>query len=114
MTPAPSVFLVHALDCVDFVTEQLARSDKQRFMPDRLLRDAILRNLEVIGQACKDYGVERLEATHPAIRWRRIAGFRNQLAHEYLGLDLELVWNIASEQLASLRGANIEHLDAQS
>jgi uncharacterized protein with HEPN domain len=114
MTAERSIFLAHALDCADFVTTQLASCDKPQFMGSRLLQDAILRNLEVIGQACKDYGIERLEATHPHIRWRRIAGFRNQLAHEYLGLDLELVWGILSEQLAPLRLAITEHLDSIS
>lgn len=112
MTAERSIFLVHALDCADFVTTLLTSCDKQHFMGNRLLQDAILRNLEVIGQACKDYGIERLEVTHPNIRWRRIAGFRNQLAHEYLGLDLELVWTILSEQLAPLRLAIAEHLDS--
>jgi uncharacterized protein with HEPN domain len=112
MTSERSVFLTHALDCADFIASQLALSDKHDFMESRLLRDAILRNLEIIGQACKDYGIERLEATHPLIRWRRIAGFRNQLAHEYLGLDLELVWGILSEQLAPLRLAITEHLNS--
>ena len=83
-------------------------------MNDRLLRDAVLRNLEVIGQACKDYGIERLEATHPQIRWRRIAGFRNQLAHEYMGLDLDLVWDIVSRQLKPLQAALKEHLESSS
>jgi len=112
MTAGRTIFLVHALDCVDFVTNQLAACDKAHFMGNRLLQDAILRNLEVIGQACKDYGIEHLESTHPHIRWRRIAGFRNQLAHEYLGLDLELVWEILCEQLAPLRLAITEHLDS--
>jgi uncharacterized protein with HEPN domain len=110
MTSEHSIYLVHALDCADFVATQLASCDKQQFMGNRLLQDAILRNLEVIGQACKDYGIERLESTHPHIRWRRIAGFRNQLAHEYL--DLELVWGILSEQLGPLRLAITEHLDS--
>lgn len=114
MTAERPIFLVHALDCADFVAMQLGSCDKQHFMENRLLRDAILRNLEVIGQACKDYGIEHLESTHPHIRWRRIAGFRNQLAHEYLGLDLELVWCILSEQLTPLRLAITEHLDSNS
>ena len=112
MTSERSIFLVHALDCADFVATQLAACDKPHFMGNRLLQDAILRNLEIIGQACKDYGIERLESTHPDIRWRRIAGFRNQLAHEYLGLDLELVWEILCQQLAPLRLAIREHLDS--
>jgi uncharacterized protein with HEPN domain len=113
MTHERSAFLAHALDCADFVIEQLAACDKQRFFEDRLLRDAVLRNLEVIGQCCKDYGIEILESTHPELRWRRVGDFRNQLAHEYLGLDNELIWNIVCQQLRPLRQAIAEQLESQ-
>lgn len=111
MTRVPSVFLAHALDCANFIAEEIAGCDEQQFQEDRLLRDAILRNLEVIGQACKDYGIDALEKIRPDIRWRRIAGFRNQLAHEYLGLDNELIWAIVSVQIDPLRQALTEILD---
>lgn len=80
MTPDRRIFLIHALDCIDFIAEQLPSLDKKSFLENRLARDALLRNLEIVGQSFKDYGIEQLEATHPAIRWRQIAGFRNQLA----------------------------------
>ena len=112
MTRTPFVFLAYALDCANFIAEQTAGCDEQQFHEDRLLRDAILRNLELIGQACKDYGIETLEQIRPEIRWRRIAGFRNQLAHEYLGLDNELIWAIVSQQINPLRQALTEILDA--
>lgn len=113
MTPDRRIFLIHALDCIDFITEQLPSLDKQGFLENRLARDALLRNLEIIGQSFKDYGVEQLESTHPAIRWRQIAGFRNQLAHEYLGLDHELIWGILNRHLQPLRQALSEHLESQ-
>jgi uncharacterized protein with HEPN domain len=111
MTRTPSVLLAHALDCANFIAEETAGCNEQQFQEDRLLRDAMLRNLEVIGQACKDYGIDTLEQVRPDIRWRRIAGFRNQLAHEYLGLDNELIWTIVSEQINPLRQALTEILD---
>ena len=112
MTHVRSVFLTHAVDCIDFIQNQLHSIERQEFLDDRLLRDAVLRNLEIIGQACKDYGIDHLANTHPHIRWHRIAGFRNQLAHEYLGLDLDLVWTILQEQPQPLRQALTEHIDA--
>lgn len=114
MTRDRLIFLTHALDCADFIATQLSEIDREQFLNNRLVRDAILRNLEVIGQACKDYGLEQLEQTHPAIRWKRIAGFRNQLAHEYLGLDLELVWTIISVQIQPLHRALTEHIESQA
>jgi len=105
------VFLMHALDCIDFIAEQLPSLDKSGFLENRIVRDAILRNLEIIGQSLKDYGIEPLESTHPGIRWRQIAGFRNQLAHEYLGLDHELIWGILIGYLHPLRQALSEHIE---
>jgi len=114
MTRTTAVFLAHALDCANFIAEKIDGCNEQQFHKDRLLRDAILRNLEVIGQACKDYGIDTLEQIRPNIRWRRIAGFRNQLAHEYLGLDNELIWAIVCEQINPLRQALSEILDTIS
>ena len=113
MTQDPLIFLVHALDCIDFIEEQLLSVGKHDFLENRVIRDALLRNLEIVGQSFKDYGIETLERTHPAIRWRQIAGFRNQLVHEYLGLDHELIWGILSQYLQPLRQAVSEHLEAQ-
>ncbi|MDP2880178.1 MAG: DUF86 domain-containing protein [Azonexus sp.] len=113
MTTDRRIFLIHALDCIDFITEQLLSLDKRDFLENRIIRNALLRNLEVVGQSFKDYGIEPLESTHPAIRWRQIAGFRNQHAHEYLGLDHQLIWGILNQHLRPLRQALSEHLEAQ-
>jgi uncharacterized protein with HEPN domain len=112
MTTDRRIFLVHALDCIDFIAEQVHSFEKTDFLENRMVRDALLRNLEIIGQSLKDYGIEPLESTHPAIRWRQIAGFRNQLAHEYLGLDHELIWGILNQHLRPLRHALSEHLES--
>jgi len=74
-------------------------------MADPKTQDAVVRNLEVIGQAVRDYGVEGLAAVAPHIPWRRIAGLRNVLAHQYLGVDLHLLWNIVGNELPRLREA---------
>ena len=107
------IFLIPALDCLDFLLEQFPAIEKRDFLENRLVRDAFLRNLEIIGQSIKDYGVEALDRTHPGIRWRQIAGFRNQLAHEYLGLDLELIWGLLNQHLQPLRNALSEHLETR-
>jgi uncharacterized protein with HEPN domain len=85
--------------------------DLDAFVDDDKTASALVRNLEIIGQSFKDYGIELLESTHPAVRWRQIAGFRNQLAHEYLGLDHELIWGILNQHLRPLRHALSEHLE---
>jgi uncharacterized protein with HEPN domain len=53
----------------------------------------------------KDPGTERLSAEQPAIPWAQIAGARNVLAHQYLGVDLNLVWNVVEQNLPALKAA---------
>lgn len=64
-----------------------------------------MRNLEVLRQAAKDFGIEELRAHDAQIPWSRIAAMRNVLAHQYLGVDVSLVWNIVERELVGLRSA---------
>jgi len=74
-------------------------------MRDHKTQDAVIRNLEVVGQIVKDLAPETLTAQRPEIPWARIAGARNILAHQYLGVDLSLVWNIVEGDLDALEVA---------
>jgi uncharacterized protein with HEPN domain len=77
----------------------------ETFLADRKTQDAVVRNLEIIGQALKDFGVDILTEQMPHIPWSQIAGMRNVLAHEYLGVDMVLVWEAIHVQLGKLRQA---------
>lgn len=65
----------------------------ETFLDDRKTQDAVVRNLEVIGQALKDYGIDELTEKKPDIPWQQIAGMRNILAHDYLGVDMVMIWD---------------------
>lgn len=105
----PTVYLAHAIECIDRASEYTA-SGKDSFLDNGMTRDAVLRNLEILGQCLKDAGIEPLEIRNPEIRWRRIADFRNVLAHEYMGIDNLLVWSIIANQLPSVRAALSQYL----
>lgn len=96
----PRVYLLHALDCIERIHEY-TQEGKLFFLQDTRTQDAVIRNLEVIGQCIKDYGVENLSKTAPEIPWMKIAGMRNILAHEYLGVDIELIWEIISQHISN-------------
>lgn len=108
MSRDPTVLLRHVRLCLDRIADY-AKDGQAEFMADTKTQDAIIRNLEIIGQAVRDYGIEQLEATAPALPWQRIAGLRNVLAHQYLGVDLRLVWNIVEKELPKL-GETVSHL----
>ncbi|PTD98204.1 DUF86 domain-containing protein [Pseudothauera lacus] len=99
-----TVFLRHVLQCLERIDTYTANG-KQAFMDDAKTQDAVIRNLEIIGQAVKDLGTDDLCVRHPAIPWRQIAGLRNVLAHQYLGVDLALVWQVVEDHLSELRQA---------
>lgn len=104
MSRERSVFLRHILLCLDRISSYTAEG-KEAFLHDPKTQDAVIRNLEIIGQAVRDLGTDDLCIRYPAIPWRQIAGLRNVLAHQYLGVDLALVWQLVEHQLAELRAA---------
>ena len=70
-------------------------------MESDLLRHAVVRALEVIGEAVKNLPNELLEK-YPQIEWKRVKGMRDRLAHAYFGVDYELLWKVVKEELPSL------------
>jgi len=71
------------------------------FVHDDLHFDAVLRNLEIIGEAVKNIS-EETRQKFPQIKWRKIAGFRNIVAHEYFGVNEETIWDIVENEVPAL------------
>ena len=70
----------------------------QQFMEDEKTQDACIRNFEIMGEASKDISEETM-ISNPEISWRKMAGYRNLLIHEYFGVNLEIVWDIIKNEL---------------
>ena len=79
---------------------------RKLFRASELIQDAVLRNLQTLAESTQRIS-DRLKALHPEVDWRAIAGFRNVLAHDYLGINLVRVWEIVSVHLPVL-GAQME------
>lgn len=81
-------------------------------MASDVMQDAVVRNIEVIGEAAKRVSPEtRMKL--PSLNWKAICGMRDVLIHDYIGVDLDEVWNVASTRIPELRSA-IEHFLASS
>ncbi|GAB4188990.1 MAG: DUF86 domain-containing protein [Coleofasciculaceae cyanobacterium] len=70
---------------------------REDFFESLLIQDAVIRNFEVIGEATNKLSLE-LRQQYPDIPWRRIAGFRDVLIHDYMGIDLDEVWDVVCDR----------------
>ena len=95
------VYFLHIRDAIDR-TSDYTSGGKEAFFADRKTQDAVVRNLEVIGEAVKHVSAG-LKAAHPDIPWQRIAGMRDKMIHDYFGVDIEKVWLTAIEDLPPLQ-----------
>lgn len=93
--------MLRAIDKVGRYTEGM---DASSFAADEVIFDAVLRNLEVLGEAARNVPGE-VRTAHPGIPWRRKVGFRNIVAHVYFGVDLENVCRIVSVDVPPVRPA---------
>jgi uncharacterized protein with HEPN domain len=95
------VYLDDILDATRKITVYTGGLSKAAFLEDEKTLDAVIRNLEVIGEAVKKLP-ENLRAKHSAVEWKKIAGLRDILIHEYFGLDAEIVWDIVQNKVPAL------------
>lgn len=95
------VYLQDMLEAIEKIKLYLAGMSREEFERDSKTIDAVLRNLEVIGEASK--GVpEAIRNLNPRIEWRQIAGLRDVLIHHYFGVNLDIVWDILENELDEL------------
>lgn len=80
----------------------LREVSKDRFLEDRLRQDGVVRQLEIIGEASRQLSDE-LRRRHPEVPWRQIIGMRNRIIHEYFSVDLEIVWEVVTQDLPVLK-----------
>ena len=97
------VCLLHVRECVAYIREFIA-AGRAEFLSDRKTQDAVLRNLQTLAESATRLSPP-LREHYPDVDWRGIAGFRNVLAHDYLGTNLERVWTIVERDLPVLSTA---------
>jgi uncharacterized protein with HEPN domain len=100
---SPLFFLYHIKESTEAIAVHI-QEGKESFLTNRTVKMAVLRELEIIGEAINKLPDE-LKNKYPSVPWRDITDFRNILAHHYWGIDLETVWNIIhnSDKLPDLK-----------
>ena len=94
-------YLQHILEMIGRV-EAATELGKSAFLGSHLHQDAVLRNLHTMTETTQRLSAE-LKASHPDIKWATLSAFRNVLVHDYLGIDIELVWTVLSQDIPEFK-----------
>ncbi len=94
-------YVEHILDCIRKIKEFSEGISFREFSSNELVQDAIIRNIEIIGEASKKISSDTKQI-YFEVPWKEIAGMRDKLIHDYLGVDVEVVWRTIKEDIPSL------------
>ena len=95
------LYLVHIQDCIDRIL-QFTSDGKDAFLADRKTQDAVLRNLHTLAESIQRISTGT-KLKYPEVPWREISAFRNVVVHDYLGIELEQIWDIIDRDLPILK-----------
>ena len=96
-----AIYLEHILDAISEI-ESYTAVGKVRFSAEPHWQDAVIRQLEITGEATKQLSAD-LRDRHPEVAWRRKAGLRDVLIHDYMGVDLEVICGVTEHALPELK-----------
>jgi uncharacterized protein with HEPN domain len=98
----PKIFIRHIIESIELIEDYAKQLNCPQFKKDQVLQDAIIRRLEIIGEATKNIpSLFRIEHSH--IPWKQMAGIRDILIHEYFDVDLDLTWQVVQKELPALK-----------
>ena len=106
------LYLEDILTSTSKILKYVGDTSYQALLKDEMRLEAIVRNFEIIGEAASKIPQD-IREKYPFISWRKIADFRNVLAHEYFGIDYEIMWEIIKDKLPVLQGEIQNVLNAE-
>lgn len=104
------LFVEDILESVDKIERYVKGISYDNFVENEMIIDAVIRNLEVIGEASKNIP-ENIREQYTTIPWRRIIGLRNIMIHGYFGIDLSIIWEIITKNLPETKPSIVEMLN---
>ena len=96
------VYIKHILDSIDAIIEFSREMDKEELTSNRMKQSAIVREIEIIGEAVKNIS-KGTKNRHDGIKWKEIAGTRDKMIHHYFGVDLDVVLAIIKKDIPKLK-----------
>ncbi len=95
------LYIIHIKECIERI-ESYTSGGKPIFFSDSRTQDAVLRNLHTLAESTQRLS-EEMKARNSQIDWAAVSGFRNVVVHDYLGVDLEQIWQIVENDLPPLK-----------
>ena len=97
-----SLYKIHIRESIGKIEQYVDGLELKQFLDSPLIQDAVLRNLQVLSESTQRLS-EEFKNRHSQIEWFKVAGLRNILVHDYLGIDMAIVWNILVSELENLK-----------
>ena len=98
-----AVYVAHIIECIRRIEENIG-GGRDAFLASHTIQDAVLRNLQTMTEATQRLSAG-LKDQHPEIPWTQIGAFRNILVHNYLGIDLDVIWTVIYRDIPPLKQA---------
>jgi uncharacterized protein with HEPN domain len=102
-------FIEHILLCIEKIQDYTRDITLKEFNNNELVQDAVIRNIEIIGEASKKVS-KNLKSQYPEVPWKEMSGMRDKLIHDYFGVDVDVVWKTVKEDIPYLKSL-IENID---
>lgn len=99
-----SVYLDDILDSIGKIEKYTEGISYKEFVKNSLVVDGVVRNLEIIGEAVKNLPAE-IKRKYPEVEWKKVAGLRDILIHEYFGIDTKILWDIVTDKITELKSS---------
>ena len=102
-----NIYILHILNSISRIEQYTKEISEKEFYNNFLIQDAVIRNIQIIGEASKKFE-ESFKETNAHIPWRQITAMRNKVIHEYFGIDLPAVWQVVNIDLVTLKNQLLE------
>ena len=112
MSKDPKEFLKHILDECSYIISVTENITYDNFLDDETLKRAVVRSLEIIGEATKKISAD-FKVKWNSIQWRYMAGMRDRLIHDYIGVNYAIVWDVLKNKIPDIHNQISEFLSQQ-